>query len=95
MLNPDDQIAYVALCARELRDYLCEAPFNVISWTEPGGLVEQAAGDPAAVLCDVSVDGLVGALRQMVTMPAPGARAEPVVGPTALLVRELRQALRK
>ncbi len=63
--------------------------------TRVGGLAEQAAGDPAAVVCDVSVDGLVAALRQMIAMPAPGPRAEPALGPTAVLAEELRQALAK
>jgi hypothetical protein len=63
--------------------------------TRVGGLAEQAAGDPAAVLCDVSVDGLVAALRQMVTMEAPVARPEPGQGATAKLAEELRQAVRK
>jgi glycosyltransferase involved in cell wall biosynthesis len=40
--------------------------------TKVGGLVEQAAGNPAALLCDVSADSIAQALRVMLTLPPPG-----------------------
>jgi glycosyltransferase involved in cell wall biosynthesis len=43
--------------------------------TRIGGLVEQAAGDPAAILCDVSAEGLAAALRAMLMAPPPPAAA--------------------
>jgi glycosyltransferase involved in cell wall biosynthesis len=43
--------------------------------TRVGGLVEQAGDDPAAVLCDVSVESLAKALRYVQTLPPPGALA--------------------
>jgi glycosyltransferase involved in cell wall biosynthesis len=62
--------------------------------TRVGGLVEQAGSDPAATLCDVSVPGLVAALRHMMTLPAPPAAV--VVGaPIAVLAEDLRGALGK
>ncbi len=57
-------VAVAALAARRL-----------LVATRVGGLVEQVADDPAAVLCDVSVDGLTGALRQIMSMAAPAPRA--------------------
>jgi glycosyltransferase involved in cell wall biosynthesis len=42
--------------------------------TRVGGLTEQAAGDPAAILCDVSAMGLVGAIREVLTLPPPPPR---------------------
>ncbi len=43
--------------------------------TRVGGLAEQAAGDPAAILCDVSAQSLAAGLRAMIVAPAPGAVA--------------------
>jgi glycosyltransferase involved in cell wall biosynthesis len=40
--------------------------------TRIGGLVEQAAGDPAAILCDVSAEGLAAGLREMLVAARPG-----------------------
>ena len=34
--------------------------------------MEQAAGNPAAVICDVSADSIAQALRVMLTLPPPG-----------------------
>jgi glycosyltransferase involved in cell wall biosynthesis len=53
--------------------------------TRIGGLVEQAAGDPAAILCELSAEGLADGLRAMLVAPAPGRaaggwRAETFVG---------------
>jgi glycosyltransferase involved in cell wall biosynthesis len=41
--------------------------------TRVGGLAEQVAGDPAAILCDVSVDGLTRGLRTMLAAQWPDA----------------------
>jgi glycosyltransferase involved in cell wall biosynthesis len=55
--------------------------------TRVGGLTEQAAGDPAAVLCEVSADSLAAALRRVQTLAPPVgavgtgvAQAEELVG---------------
>ncbi len=53
--------------------------------TRIGGLVEQAAGDPAAILCELSAEGLAAGLRAMLVAPRPGRvaggwRAERLVG---------------
>jgi glycosyltransferase involved in cell wall biosynthesis len=53
--------------------------------TRVGGLVEQAADDPAAILCEMSAEGLAEGLRAMLVAPAPGGtvgawRAERLVG---------------
>ena len=53
--------------------------------TRIGGLMEQADGDPAAILCDVSADGLAAGLRSMLVAPVPGPavrdwQAERLVG---------------
>jgi glycosyltransferase involved in cell wall biosynthesis len=75
-------VAVAALAARRL-----------LVATRVGGLVEQVAGDPAAVLCDVSVDGLTAALRQMMAMDAPGPRALAAHTDIANLAYGLRAAL--
>jgi glycosyltransferase involved in cell wall biosynthesis len=56
-------VAAAALAARRL-----------LVATRVGGLVEQVAGDPAAILCDVNAESLTQAIRQMLTMPAPKPR---------------------
>jgi glycosyltransferase involved in cell wall biosynthesis len=60
--------------------------------TRIGGLVEQAAGDPAAILCEVSAEGLAAGLRAMLVAPAPGSggggwRAEQLVGGLRRIIR--------
>ncbi|HTZ70577.1 MAG TPA: glycosyltransferase [Acetobacteraceae bacterium] len=57
-------VAVAALAARRL-----------VVATRVGALAEQLGGDPAAVLCDVSVDGLTAAIRHMLTLPPPPPRA--------------------
>jgi glycosyltransferase involved in cell wall biosynthesis len=42
--------------------------------TRVGGLTEQAAGDPAAILCDVSAQGLAAAIRDVLKLPPPPLR---------------------
>jgi glycosyltransferase involved in cell wall biosynthesis len=42
--------------------------------TRVGGLAEQAAGDPAALLCDVNAESLAAALRAVLDLPPPGPR---------------------
>jgi glycosyltransferase involved in cell wall biosynthesis len=71
-------VAVAALAARRL-----------LVATRVGGLVEQVDGDPAALLCDVSVDSLTAALRQMMTMPAPGPRPAAPDDAIAKLARDL------
>jgi glycosyltransferase involved in cell wall biosynthesis len=44
---------------------------RILVATRVGGLAEQAAGDPAAILCDVSAESLAAGLRAMVLAPAP------------------------
>jgi glycosyltransferase involved in cell wall biosynthesis len=76
-------VAVAALAARRL-----------LVATRVGGLVEQVADDPAAVLCDVSVDGLTGALRQIMSMAAPAPRATPGSGAIAMLAHDLARIAR-
>jgi glycosyltransferase involved in cell wall biosynthesis len=71
-------VAVAALAARRL-----------LVATRVGGLVEQVAGDPAAVLCDVSVDGLTAALRHIMHMPAPGPRPAQGADAIATLAHDL------
>jgi glycosyltransferase involved in cell wall biosynthesis len=40
--------------------------------TRVGGLAEQADGDPAAILCDVSAASLAAGIRAVVDLPSPG-----------------------
>jgi glycosyltransferase involved in cell wall biosynthesis len=61
--------------------------------TRVGGLVEQAAGDPAALLCDVTVESLAAALRQVQSLPAPDEAGETGHAETVALVAGLRRAL--
>jgi glycosyltransferase involved in cell wall biosynthesis len=53
--------------------------------TRVGGLVEQAEGDPAAILCELSAEGVARGLRAMLVAPAPrgvgrGWRADELLG---------------
>lgn len=61
--------------------------------TRVGGLTEQAAGDPAAILCDVSVAGLVGAIREVLTLPPPTLREGYGARESAELAFALRETL--
>jgi glycosyltransferase involved in cell wall biosynthesis len=63
--------------------------------TRVGGLVEQAAGDPAAILCDVSAEGVAAGLRAMLAAGAPAAVADGAARQAERLVEELRGALFK
>lgn len=71
-------VAVAALAARRL-----------LVATRVGGLVEQVADDPAAILCDVSVDGLTAALRHIMAMEAPAPRATRDSGAIAALAHDL------
>jgi glycosyltransferase involved in cell wall biosynthesis len=62
--------------------------------TRVGGLAEQAAGDPSAVLCDASAESLAGALRRMLELPLPLARAGFGTLQAAALVAALRSSLK-
>jgi glycosyltransferase involved in cell wall biosynthesis len=77
-------VAVAALTARRL-----------LVATRVGGLVEQAEGDPAAILCDVSVDGLTTALRQMFAMHAPGPRTPSAQPPIAAFAEALARAVER
>jgi hypothetical protein len=61
--------------------------------TNVGGLREQAAGDPAAILCDVSAPALADAIRRMLTLPAPPERAGYGARESAELAFALRDTL--
>lgn len=75
-------VAVAALTARRL-----------LVATRVGGLTEQVQDDPAAILCDPTVESLTQALRQMMTMDAPGPRTLPVRPAIAALADDLAQAL--
>ncbi len=62
--------------------------------TRVGGLVEQVKGDPAAILCDVSVESLAAAVRLMGQRPAPPPGPAPAAQPIAALVAGLAQVAR-
>jgi glycosyltransferase involved in cell wall biosynthesis len=75
-------VAVAALTARRL-----------LVATRVGGLAEQVEGDPAAILCDPSVEGLTTALRQMSAMNAPGPRTLPAQSAIAALAEDLRRVV--
>jgi glycosyltransferase involved in cell wall biosynthesis len=75
-------VAVAALAARRL-----------LVATRVGGLAEQVGDDPAAILCDVSAEGLTAALRQMMASPAPGPRAPADDGAIAMLAGDLAKSL--
>jgi glycosyltransferase involved in cell wall biosynthesis len=75
-------VAVAALAARRL-----------LVATRVGGLAEQVGNNPAAILCDVSAEGLTAALRQMMASPAPGPHAPADDGAIAMLARDLAKAL--
>jgi glycosyltransferase involved in cell wall biosynthesis len=62
---------------------------RILVATRVGGLAEQAAGDPAAILCDVRADSLAAGLRSMVLAPVPGAMVNGDRMNAARLVGEL------
>ncbi len=57
--------------------------------TRVGGLIEQASGDPAALLCDVNAASLADALRRVLTLPIP----EPIENPSSKACAELARRL--
>jgi glycosyltransferase involved in cell wall biosynthesis len=60
--------------------------------TRVGGLAEQAAGDPACILCEVDAASLAAGLRAVVRAPAPGVRAVDV-GAAGRLLAALRSVV--
>jgi glycosyltransferase involved in cell wall biosynthesis len=61
--------------------------------TRVGGLAEQAAGDPACILCDVDARSLAAGLRAVLTAPLPaGHRTVPLLeaGQFASALRDVR-----
>jgi glycosyltransferase involved in cell wall biosynthesis len=61
--------------------------------TRVGGLVEQAEGEPAAVLCEVSADSLAAALRHVQTLPPPEGAVGTGTAQAEALVRTLASVL--
>jgi glycosyltransferase involved in cell wall biosynthesis len=61
--------------------------------TRVGGLIEQAEGNPAAVLCEASADSLAAALRHVQTLAPPAGALGTWVGQTAALAEALGGAL--
>jgi glycosyltransferase involved in cell wall biosynthesis len=65
---------------------------RILVATRVGGLVEQAAGDPAAILCDADAQSLAAGLRAMVVAPAPGPAGRSDQSNAERLVRALARA---
>jgi glycosyltransferase involved in cell wall biosynthesis len=63
--------------------------------TRVGGLIEQAEGNPAAVLCEVSADSLAAALRHVQTLAPPLGAVGTGVAQAEALVGALADALAK